>query len=163
HPDHGRRGRQLFWVRRRGHATGGLPRRSVRAPGRDELDQPTSPHGSSVGREPHMATEKRNDDPVVELRERLVRPGIPRTSFFTAVRLPQRLSATAPRVGTDASPRDEALEFLHSESMVSAPTELESIEYVEVHRSPEERLEAARHRYRIKVGFLGLHGASTPL
>jgi type VI secretion system protein ImpH len=110
-----------------------------------------------------MAAEEREDRPRVALYERLVRAGIPRTRFFTAVRLLERLTPKAERVGGSGPYAAEAIRFRHTNSLASQPNELESIEYVEVARSAERRLETRRYRFEVTTCFLGLSGADSPL
>jgi type VI secretion system protein ImpH len=110
-----------------------------------------------------MATEKRADRNRLEIHERLVVDGIPRTRFFTAIRLLERLTAGRPRIGGETAYGDEAIRFRHTSSLGSQPNELERIEYVEVARGAERRLEKARHKYEVTTCFLGLSGADSPL
>lgn len=100
---------------------------------------------------------------VFRLEERLVRPGTPQCTFFTAVRLLEQLAADAPRVGGDGPLLDEALYFRHSVSFSSQPNELSSIQKVDVPIAAEQALERKRTRYEVKTCFLGLSGADSPL
>ena len=97
------------------------------------------------------------------LLERLTQPGVPRCSFFTAVRLLEQVTADAPRVGGEGPFSAETLSFRHSPSFSSQPNELESIKKVEAPRTAEQLLEGRKHRYQVTTCFLGLSGADSPL
>jgi type VI secretion system protein ImpH len=97
------------------------------------------------------------------LLERLTQPGVPRCSFFTAVRLLEQVTVDAPRVGGEGPFSAETVSFRHSPSFSSQPNELESIRKVEAPRTAEQLLEGRRHRYQVTTCFLGLSGADSPL
>jgi type VI secretion system protein ImpH len=100
----------------------------------------------------------------MRLVERLTAPGVPRCSFFTAVRLLEQVTAGAPRVGGEGPFSAETVSFRHSPSFSSQPNELESIKQVEVPRTAEEILDTKnKHRYQVTTCFLGLSGADSPL
>lgn len=101
--------------------------------------------------------------PHAELIGRLAPKGIPRTDFFTAVRLLEHVTPQSPRVGGEGPLSAETIAFRHSPSFASQPNELESIKEVEVLRTTDQALEARRKRFEVTTCFLGLSGADSPL
>lgn len=101
--------------------------------------------------------------PHAALVARLAPKGIPRTDFFTAVRLLEHVTPESPRVGGEGPLSAETIAFRHSPSFASQPNELESIKEVEVLRTTEQALEARRKRFEVTTCFLGLSGADSPL
>ncbi len=96
------------------------------------------------------------------LREQLtVNP--PRTDFFTAVRLIERLTHSRPRIGDDGPFDEEAIVFRHDTSFAFRPNDVSAIRYREDQRPAEERLRGKHQRYEITTCVLGLSGADSPL
>ncbi|MCA9708795.1 MAG: type VI secretion system baseplate subunit TssG [Myxococcales bacterium] len=87
----------------------------------------------------------------------------PRTWFFNAVMLLERLTSDQPRIGSDAPRAEEALSFRHSISFSFQPNDISSICWVEVIQDAETRLDGRRGRYEITTCVLGLTGADSPL
>lgn len=109
-----------------------------------------------------MAAQIRGSDHPVMLREQLtVTP--PRTDFFTAVRLIERLTHARPRIGEDGPVDQEALVFRHDTSFSFRPNDISAIRYREDERPAEERLRGKHSRYEITTCVLGLSGADSPL
>lgn len=109
-----------------------------------------------------MASEKRIDDAVSKLLRRLVVNGPPRTSFFTAARVLERVVPQAVRVGEEGPFARESLGFRHQHSMFSQPNEIAKISRVPkpsgvVHDDDDS------WRYEITTCFLGLTGTDSPL
>lgn len=110
-----------------------------------------------------MGTEERIVRARLTLAKRLTPDGIPRATFFNAVRVLEHLTVGAPRVGGEGPFSAEAISFRHTPSFASQPNELESIRYVEDVRTVEQALESRHHRYEVTTCFLGLSGADSPL
>ncbi len=109
-----------------------------------------------------MASAQRDPKTSVAL-ERLCGEGVPRTSFFTAVRLLERL-VPGVRVGAEGPFSREVLRFRHHPSMFSQPNELFSIDRS---RAPQLAADSdsasAGWCYEITTCFLGLTGTGSPL
>jgi len=104
---------------------------------------------------------RRQDDPVTLLEQLTVKP--PRTDFFTAVWLLERLSRGRPRVGDDGPFDEEALFFRHDPSFAFQPNDISEIKSAELTRAPEQRLRGKHQRFEITTCVLGLTGADSPL
>lgn len=94
------------------------------------------------------------------LRARLLRLP-PRTDFYTAVTLLERLTPTHSRVGGSAPLRDEALSFRHNVSFGFQPNDISSIRWVTA-PDAEGQLDGGG-RYEVTTCVLGLSGADSPL
>ncbi len=108
-----------------------------------------------------MASSQRDDPATIAVLERLAARGIPRTSFFTAMQLLERL-VPGVRIGGDGPFAKEGLSFRHQASMFSQPNELFSIERVPRLLSAS-RGSADGWRYELTTCFLGLSGTDSPL
>lgn len=97
--------------------------------------------------------------PLEVLRARLLRMP-PRTDFYTAVTLLERLTPENGRIGSASALRDEAISFRHSVSFGFQPNDICSIRWVTV-PDPESWVE--RGRYEVTTCVLGLSGADSPL
>jgi type VI secretion system protein ImpH len=104
---------------------------------------------------------RRPDDPVTLLEQLTVKP--PRTDFFTAVWLLERLSRGRPRVGEDGPFDEEALFFRHDPSFSFQPNDISEVRGEELERAPEQRLRGRHRRYEITTCVLGLTGADSPM
>lgn len=89
----------------------------------------------------------------------------PRTDFFNAVMLLERLTSNHSRIGSDSPLGEEMLSFRHSISFSFQPNDISSIRWVDVLMDAEERLDNTRQRqrYEITTCVLGLSGADSPL
>jgi type VI secretion system protein ImpH len=120
---------------------------------------------ASEEREPPRVAGKAAEPPPPEptplevLRARLLRLP-PRTDFYTAVTLLERLTPENGRIGGPAAVRDEAISFRHSVSFGFQPNDICSIVWVSV-PDPESWVE--RGRYEVTTCVLGLSGADSPL
>jgi type VI secretion system protein ImpH len=97
--------------------------------------------------------------PLELLRARLVRTP-PRTDFYTAVTLIERLSPENGRIGGSSALRDEAIWFRHSVSFGFQPNDISAIRWVTV---PDPEGLADRGRFEVTTCVLGLSGADSPL
>lgn len=109
-----------------------------------------------------MEAKERDAVPTLALLQRLAADGIPRTSFFTAVRLLERVVQSEVRIGGEGPYAREGVNFRHQHSMFSQPNELSKIRGVPrwdrgVMVTPE------RWRYELTTCFLGLTGTDSPL
>lgn len=104
---------------------------------------------------------RRSDDPVNLLEQLTVKP--PRTDFFTAVWLLERLERGRPRIGDDGPFDEEAVFFRHDPSFGFAPNDISEIRYTELQRAPEQRLRGKHRRFEITTCVLGLTGADSPM
>lgn len=109
-----------------------------------------------------MAAEKRIDDALAKLLQRLIGRGTPRTSFFTAARLLERIVPNPVRVGSEGPFVRESLGFRHQHSMFSQTNELSGITRVPkpsgvIHDGDDA------WRYELTTCFLGLTGTDSPL
>jgi len=87
----------------------------------------------------------------------------PRTDFFTAVWLLERLTRGQPRIGGDGPFDEEALFFRHDPSFSFQPNEISGIRFDELRRAPEDLLRGKHQRYEITTCILGLTGADSPM
>ncbi len=104
---------------------------------------------------------RRPDDPVTLLEQLTVKP--PRTDFFTAVWLLERLTRGRPRIGDHGPYDDEALFFRHDPSFKFQPNDISEIRSAEITRAPEQRLRGKHRRFEITTCVLGLTGADSPM
>ena len=87
----------------------------------------------------------------------------PRTDFFTAVCLLERLTPGHPRIGEDGPHEREALTFRHDPSFAFRPNEISKIDVATSAPAPEDRLRGKQLRYEVTTCILGLTGADSPL
>jgi type VI secretion system protein ImpH len=107
-----------------------------------------------------MDRKERQSEALATLRARLlISP--PRTDFFTAMMLIERLTPGHGRVGGSAPFRDEAVVFGHDVSFGFHPNDISSIRW-ETAEDAEQRVDA-RGRYMVTTCVLGLSGADSPL
>ena len=85
----------------------------------------------------------------------------PRTDFYTAVTLLERLTPDHGRVGGSAPLRDEAIAFRHNVSFAFQPNDISAIEWV-TFDNPDGYMDG-RGRYVVTTCVLGLSGADSPL
>lgn len=109
-----------------------------------------------------MAAKEREPEAGVILRDLLLIDP-PRTDFFNAVMLLERLTSDRARIGSDSPLTEEVISFCHSVSFSFQPNDICSIRWVDVVMDAEERLEGKRHRYQITTCVLGVTGADSPL
>jgi len=117
---------------------------------------------ASEEREPPTLTGDELKQALLEgsLRARLLQAP-PRTDFYTAVTLLERLTPEHARVGGSTPLRDEAISFRHNVSFAFQPNDISSIEWVTFPEA-EEQLDG-RGRYVVTTCVLGLSGADSPL
>lgn len=109
-----------------------------------------------------MAAKEREPETGVVLRDLLlVDP--PRTDFFTAIMLLERLTSDRARIGSDSPLAEEGISFRHSISFGFQPNDICSIKWIDIIPNAEERLEGIRQRYEITTCVLGVSGADSPL
>lgn len=106
-----------------------------------------------------MASEEREPTPLERLRAQLLRIP-PRTDFFTAVMLLERLAPEQQRIGGATPLREEGIYFRHDVSFGFQPNDVSAIRWVTV---PDPEGRADRGRYEITTCVLGLSGADSPL
>lgn len=106
-----------------------------------------------------MASEEREPTPLERLRAQLLRLP-PRTDFFTAVMLLERLAPEHQRIGGATALREEGIYFRHDVSFGFQPNDVSAIRWVTV---PDAEGRADRGRYEITTCVLGLSGADSPL
>jgi type VI secretion system protein ImpH len=94
------------------------------------------------------------------LRARLLRVP-PRTDFYTAVTLLERLTPGHGRVGGSAPLRDEAIAFRHSVSFGFQPNDINAVRWV-THPDADGQMDG-RGRFEVTTCVLGLSGADSPL
>jgi len=109
-----------------------------------------------------MATEERLSTAGLILYQQLVVTP-PRTNFFTAVMLLERMTPNAARIGSTQSYLQEEILFRHEISFGFQPNDINAIRWVDVEPDAEGRLDGGRGRYEITTCVLGLTGADSPL
>jgi type VI secretion system protein ImpH len=107
-----------------------------------------------------MASQERQPEAIATLRALLLKSP-PRTDFFTAVMLLERITREHGRVGSSAPHRDEAISFRHNISFGFQPNDISSIVWATA-PDAEARVDA-RSRYQVTTCVLGLTGADSPL
>jgi type VI secretion system protein ImpH len=108
-----------------------------------------------------MGAEERGSEATLALRARLLTTP-PRTDFFTAMMLLERLTRDYGRVGGESSPRDEAISFRHDVSFGFHPNDISGITWVTA-TNAERRLEGPGGCFEVTTCVLGLSGADSPL
>lgn len=109
-----------------------------------------------------MGATQREPEAEVALRQALLTLR-PRTSFYTAVMLLERLTRGSARIGGDGPLREEAIAFRHDVSFSFQPNDISAIRWVTVEAPPQGRLEGQTQRFEITTTVLGLSGADSPL
>lgn len=94
------------------------------------------------------------------LRARLLQSP-PRTDFYTAVTLLERLTPGQGRIGSEAPLRDEAISFRHNVSFSFQPNDISAIRWV-THPNADGYVDG-RGRFQVTTCVLGLSGADSPL
>jgi type VI secretion system protein ImpH len=113
-----------------------------------------------------MASQERESEDLAQaLAEAALRARLlvvpPRTDFYTAVTLLERLTPEHGRVGGQTPLRDEAITFRHSVSFGFQPNDICSIRWVTFPNAEGEL--GGRGRYEVTTCVLGLSGADSPL
>jgi len=109
-----------------------------------------------------MASKERLSPSRLKLYQELVVTP-PRTNFFTAVMILERMTPRAGRIGSTNTYATEEIAFRHDISFGFQPNDISAIRWVDVATDSEARLEGQRGRYQITTCVLGLSGADSPL